>query len=73
VSVVLDLLLIQPFGASGAAAAASAAFLAGGAVSAVAYRREMGYRWSELVPGVADVAFLRVVAERALRRDRSGS
>jgi O-antigen/teichoic acid export membrane protein len=73
VSVVLDLLLIPPFGASGAAAAASAAFLAGGAASAVAYRRQTGYRWSELVPGGADVAFLRVVAERALRRDRSGS
>jgi O-antigen/teichoic acid export membrane protein len=73
VSVVLDLLLIPPFGASGAAAAASAAFLAGGAAGAVAYRRQTGYRWSKLVPGGADVAFLRVVAERALRRDRSGS
>ena len=73
VSVVLDLLLIPPFGASGAAAAASAAFLAGGAAGAAAYRRQTGYRWSELVPGGADVAFLRVVAERALRRDRSGS
>ena len=73
VSVVLDLLLIPPFGASGAAAAASAAFLAGGAAGAVAYRRQTGYRWSELVPGGADVAFLRVVVERALRRDRSGS
>ena len=73
VSVVLDLLLIPPFGASGAAAAASAAFLAGGAAGAVAYRRQTGYRWSELVPGGADVAFVRVVAERTLRRDRSGS
>jgi O-antigen/teichoic acid export membrane protein len=73
VSVVLDLLLIPPYGASGAAAAASAAFLAGGAAGAVVYRRQSGYRWSELVPGGADVAFLRVVAERALRRDRSRS
>ena len=35
----LDLALIPPFGASGAAAAASAAFLAGGATALVTYRR----------------------------------
>jgi O-antigen/teichoic acid export membrane protein len=64
----LDIALIPVFGASGAAAAASAAFLAGGAAAAVAYRSTAGFRWRDAVPTGEDVAFLRQVAERALRR-----
>jgi O-antigen/teichoic acid export membrane protein len=65
----LDLALIPAFGASGAAAAASAAFLAGGAVAAILYRRTAAFAWQELVPSGDDLAFLRRVAARALRRD----
>jgi O-antigen/teichoic acid export membrane protein len=64
----LDIALIPSFGASGAAAAASAAFLAGGATAAAAYRSTAGFRWRDAVPTGEDVAFLRRVAERALRR-----
>ena len=64
----LDLALIPSFGASGAAAAASAAFLVGGAAAAALYRSTTGFRWREAVPTGEDVAFLRAVAERALRR-----
>jgi O-antigen/teichoic acid export membrane protein len=73
VGLALDLALIPPFGASGAAAAASAAFLAGGAASALSYRRETGFDWSELVPARADLAFLRLVAARTLRHGRGGT
>jgi O-antigen/teichoic acid export membrane protein len=64
----LDLALIPVFGASGAAAAASAAFLAGGATAAILYRRAHRFHWTEMVPTFSDVAFLRLVAARALRR-----
>jgi O-antigen/teichoic acid export membrane protein len=66
--IALDLALIPVFGASGAAAAASAAFLAGGATAALLYRRAHSFRWSELIPTIGDVVFLRLVAARALRR-----
>ena len=63
----LDLALIPAFGASGAAAAASAAFLVGGATVAILYRqRTTSFGWAELVPARDDVRFLRVVAARAL-------
>jgi O-antigen/teichoic acid export membrane protein len=63
----LDLALIPAFGASGAAAAASAAFLIGGAAVAFLYRkRTTGFGWSKLVPARDDVRFLRVVAARVL-------
>jgi O-antigen/teichoic acid export membrane protein len=68
----LDLALIPWFGASGAAAAASAAFLAGGATVAALFRRTTGFRWAEAVPTGEDLAFLRRVAVRALRRGRVG-
>jgi O-antigen/teichoic acid export membrane protein len=64
----LDLALIPLFGAAGAAAAASAAFLAGGATAAVLYRRANWFKWSDIVPTHHDVAFLRLVAARAVPR-----
>jgi O-antigen/teichoic acid export membrane protein len=64
----LDVALIPVLGATGAAIAASTAFLAGGATAAVLYRRTSGYAWRELLPGRRDVAFLGLVAARALPR-----
>jgi O-antigen/teichoic acid export membrane protein len=64
----LDLALIPVFGAAGAAAAASAAFLAGGATAVALYRRRTGFRLREVVPGRRDVAFLRLLAARAVPR-----
>jgi O-antigen/teichoic acid export membrane protein len=69
----LDLALIPVFGASGAAAAASAAFLAGGATAAALYRRTTRFSWREIVPGRRDVAFLRLVAARAVPRLQAGT
>ncbi len=57
----LDLLLIPEYGASGAGAAASIAFLTGGVVALVAYRQQTGYRWRLLVPTSHDLAQLRNV------------
>ncbi len=54
--VALDFLLIPPFGASGAAVAASGAFLVGGVVAAGLYRTVYPFAWSELMPGRRDLA-----------------
>ncbi len=64
----LDVALIPVLGATGAAVAASTAFLAGGATAAAFYRRTSGFAWRELLPGRRDVTFLRLVAARALPR-----
>ena len=61
----LDLLLIPRLGATGAAIAASAALLAGGAAAAVAYGMRSGLRPAALLPRRADVDLL---ASRAMRR-----
>ena len=65
VGVTLDLLLIPGLGATGAAIAASAALLCGGAAAAVAYGARAGLRPAALIPRRADVALL---ASRAMRR-----
>ncbi|MDQ2914996.1 MAG: polysaccharide biosynthesis C-terminal domain-containing protein, partial [Chloroflexota bacterium] len=52
--VVLDLLLIPGYGATGAAFAASAAFLMGGVVALVLYRRRHRFAWTEIVPRAED-------------------
>lgn len=49
VGVGLDVILIPSLGATGAAIAASAGFLAGGVVALVAYRRHTRFAWHELV------------------------
>jgi O-antigen/teichoic acid export membrane protein len=67
VGFVLDLALIPAFGESGAAAAASAAFLAGGTTVAVLYHRHCkSFTWGEIVPAPRDLGFLRLVAARML-------
>jgi O-antigen/teichoic acid export membrane protein len=65
VGVALDLLLIPRLGATGAAIAASAALLCGGAAASVAYGIRAGLRPGALVPRRADVTLL---ANRAMRR-----
>jgi O-antigen/teichoic acid export membrane protein len=65
VGVGLDLVLIPRLGATGAAIAASAALLSGGAAAAVAYGVRSGLRPGALVPRRADVELL---ASRAIRR-----
>lgn len=49
VGVALDLLLIPRFGASGAAAAASVAFLAGGCTALLIFRRRHPFEWRALL------------------------
>jgi len=67
VGVGLDLVLIPRFGASGAAAAASAAFLAGGAVALAVYARRSPFAWTALLrPRREDLDLLRALA-RPLR------
>jgi O-antigen/teichoic acid export membrane protein len=65
---VLDLVLIPFFGASGAAAASSVAFLVGGSTAAVLYHRVTGFRWTDALPTRADVTFILSVAMRPRHR-----
>jgi O-antigen/teichoic acid export membrane protein len=68
VGLALDLLLIPSFDATGAAAAASAAFLAGGATALFTYRRLSPFSWRDLlVPRRGDLDLLRALAGPLLR------
>jgi O-antigen/teichoic acid export membrane protein len=68
----LDLLLIPRFGASGAAAAASAAFLAGGCAALAVFRRRYRFAWrSLLLPRRGDLMVFRALAA-PIRLARSG-
>ena len=67
VGVVLDLVLIPRFGATGAAAAASTAFLAGGSIAVAAYARRSPFAWGALLlPRRGDLEVLRALT-RPLR------
>jgi O-antigen/teichoic acid export membrane protein len=69
--VALDVVLIPRFGASGAAAAASAAFLAGGCAALVVFRHRNPFAWRLLLlPRRSDLAMFRALA-RPLRAARS--
>ncbi len=71
VGIALDLVLIPRFGASGAAAAASAAFLAGGCAALAVFRRRNPFAWRLfLLPRRGDLAVFRALA-RPLRAARS--
>ena len=60
--IVLDLVLIPRFGASGAAAAASAAFLAGGCAALAVFRRRNPFAWRELLlPRRSDLVVFRAL------------
>jgi stage V sporulation protein B len=74
VGLALDFVLIPPFGASGAAVAASSAFLVGGVTALLAYRTRERFRWREVaLPRRGDLDILRAlvagVHRPALRRD----
>jgi O-antigen/teichoic acid export membrane protein len=63
VGVALDLVLIPRFGATGAAAAASTAFLAGGSVAVAAYASRSPFAWKALLlPRRGDLEVLRALA-----------
>jgi O-antigen/teichoic acid export membrane protein len=63
----LDFALIPPFGASGAAAAASSAFLAGGLAGVMAYKARTRFAWRETLPRRTDLQSLRVLAAQLPR------
>jgi O-antigen/teichoic acid export membrane protein len=68
IGIALAVALIPRFGASGAAAAASIAFLAGGTASLAVYRRHARFDWlALLLPRRGDLDVLRALA-RPLRR-----
>jgi hypothetical protein len=71
----LDLVLIPQFDATGAAVAASAAFLAGGATALATYRRVSPFTWRALlVPHRGDLDVLMALAGPLLRaRPRRGA
>jgi O-antigen/teichoic acid export membrane protein len=61
--VALDLVLIPRFGASGAAAAASLAFIGGGATALAAFRHRSPFAWrSLLLPRRGDLVMFRALA-----------
>ena len=67
VGIALDIVLIPRFGATGAAAAASTAFLAGGTVALAVYARRSPFAWKALLlPRREDLDLLRAIA-RPLR------
>jgi O-antigen/teichoic acid export membrane protein len=67
----LDLVLIPAFGASGAAAAASASFLAGGATAILVYRAAAPFAWADaFVPRRRDLDLVRTLAAPLARRSR---
>jgi O-antigen/teichoic acid export membrane protein len=68
VGVALDFVLIPPFGASGAAAAASAALIASGITALVAYRSHHAFAWGSVVPRWDDVLDIFVSARRVVAR-----
>jgi O-antigen/teichoic acid export membrane protein len=71
---VLDFILIPPFGATGAATAATAAFLTGGTTAAVLYRVHGRFAWRAIIPGWADVRLLNdIVRSRLPRRPATSS
>jgi O-antigen/teichoic acid export membrane protein len=70
----LDLVLIPRYDATGAAAAGSAAFLAGGAMALATYRRVSPFPWPALVvPHRGDLDVLRALAGPFLRPRRSNA
>ncbi len=64
VGLILDVLLIPSFGASGAALAASAAFFASGTTAFLAFRTRQDVALANLWPGRADLTVARDVWRR---------
>ena len=68
VGVALDFLLIPRYGASGAAAAASAALIAGGATALIAYRSRHAFALRAVIPGRADALAIFTSIRRVLTK-----
>jgi O-antigen/teichoic acid export membrane protein len=68
--IALDLVLIPPLGATGAAIAATAAFAAGGATGLVLYRRTAGFGWHAIVPRRDDIRDIRAAAAAVAKAHR---
>jgi O-antigen/teichoic acid export membrane protein len=69
--ILLDLVLIPAFGASGAAVAASVALLAGGLAAVILYRRREPFPLAELMPGRAEIERLVSIARGLVQRIRA--
>jgi O-antigen/teichoic acid export membrane protein len=67
---VLDVILIPPYGASGAAIAATGGFAFGALASLFAFRSLFPFPWSALVPARADLRALLALAPRGLLQPR---
>jgi O-antigen/teichoic acid export membrane protein len=68
VGLTLALTLIPPYGPSGAAAASTAAFLAGGLAALATYRRHAPFAWSSLLlPRRGDLDVFRALVPRVAR------
>ena len=68
--IALDLVLIPPYGATGAAIAATTGYLAGGIVAVFAYRARTRFAWGALLPRAADISALRRVVGDLVRGRR---
>lgn len=66
VGIVLDFVLVPPFGADGASAAASAALLAGGAAGIALFRKSSSFRWKDTIPGRGDIVAIVSSARSAI-------
>jgi O-antigen/teichoic acid export membrane protein len=67
---VLDVILIPPYGATGAAVASTAGFACGAVASLFALRSRWTFPWSSLTPARSDVQALLALAPRGLVRAR---
>ena len=71
-TIVLDLILIPPYGGAGAASASTIAYLAGGLAIGVLFTRAVGGRFVDLLPRGSDLVwFWRSVKPHVARRLRS--
>ena len=70
VGIGLDLVLIPPLDATGAAIAATGAFGAGGTTGVVLYRRATEFAWRALLPRAGDLRDLGTFAAALVRRGR---
>ena len=66
-SVVLDVLLIPPFGGQSASFAAAIAHTTAGAVVCTIFLRTLGGKPSDLIPRVGDVRWFAAMVSRRLR------
>jgi hypothetical protein len=71
VGIGLDLVLIPPLDATGAAIAATGAFAAGGVTGLVLYRRTAGFDWRAVLPRGDDIRDIRAFAAALVKAQRA--